>query len=435
MLNREFVLSFRESAPYINAFRDKIFVVAVSGETVMEGDFHSLAQDLNLLVSLGVRIVLVHGIRPQIEALLKRYGIARLFHRDRRVTDAMTLDIVKQASGATRHDIEAKLSMGLPDSPMHGAHIRVSGGNLLTARPLGVLDGIDMQYTGEVRRIDSEAIHARLNAGELVLISPVGYSPTGEAFNLTMEDVATHVATALKAEKLIYVIEGRGVINADGRCLSTLTAHQAEQLLAAGTLEKDVAAYLPYAVRATRNGVPRAHLISRLEDGALLAELFTNGGNGTMIARDPLVKVRKANIDDIGKIISLIRPLEEQGILVKRSREHLEMEIGDFSVVEHDDKVYGCVIMHPYPESSMAELACLAVAPEKRAAGFGEMLLRHVESQARQLGMKSLFVLTTQTSHWFVERGFKEAGKDALPPSRQQLYNLQRRSKVFVKPL
>ncbi|MGR2662764.1 MULTISPECIES: amino-acid N-acetyltransferase [Chromobacterium] len=434
MLTREFVLSFREAAPYINAYRGKTFVLAVSGETLQDGEFASLAQDINLLVSLGVRIVLVHGIRPQIEGLLKRHGIARLFHRDRRVTDAATMDVVKQAAGATRCDIEALLSMGMPNSPMHGAHLRVAGGNFVTAQPLGVLDGVDMQYTGQVRRADGAAIRARLDHGELVLLSPIGYSLTGEAFNLTMEELATHVAITLKAEKLIFVIEQRGVM-LDEELISTLTAQQAEDLLASGRLQDDVSAYLPYAIRATREGIPRAHLISRHADGALLVEHFTRGGNGTMIARDPLVRVRNASIEDIGDIIGLIQPLEEQGVLVKRSREHLEVEIGEYSVLEHDGKIYGCVAMHPFPDAGTAELACLAVAQDKRDGGFGEMLLKHVEYQARTQGLQSLFVLTTQTAHWFVERGFAEADKSALPLARQQFYNYQRRSKVFVKAL
>ncbi|AXE34100.1 amino-acid N-acetyltransferase [Chromobacterium phragmitis] len=435
MLTREFVHTFREAAPYINAYRGKTFVLAMGGESLLDGDFSSMAQDINLLVSLGVRIVLVHGIRPQIETLLQRQGIAPQFHQQRRVTDATTMDIVKQAAGATRHDVEARLSMGMPHSPMHGAHLRVAGGNFVTAQPLGVLDGVDMQYTGQVRRVDAAAIRQRLDGGELVLLTPVGYSLTGESFNLAMEELATHAAIALKAEKLIFVVEGRGAVEQDSELISTLTAHQAEQLLQAGSLQDDVAACLPYCIRATREGIPRAHLVSRHQDGALLLEHFTRGGNGTMIARDPLVKVRHASIEDVGDILGLIRPLEEQGILVRRSRERLEVEIGEYSVLEHDGKIYGCVAMHPFPEAETAELACLAVSQEKRDGGFGEQLLKHVEYQARTQGLQSLFVLTTQTSHWFVERGFAEVDKSALPLTRQQFYNYQRRSKVLVKKL
>ncbi|WP_028536998.1 amino-acid N-acetyltransferase [Paludibacterium yongneupense] len=435
MLTPEFVNSFREAAPYVNAFRGKTFVIAVSGETVRDGHFASLAQDINLLASFGLRLVVVHGIRPQIEGLLKQHGLTRRFHRERRVTDPPTMNIVKQAVGLARYEIEALLSMGTPNAVIHGNQLRIAGGNMLTAQPLGVLDGTDMQFTGLVRRIDVQAITARLEAGDLVLLSPIGYSPTGEAFNMTMEEVATHTAIALKAEKLIFLVDGRGVISLEDKLISTLTAQQAEELLASVPLKQDVAAYLPYAIRATREGVPRAHLVSSKEDGALLMELFTNFGNGTMVARDPLVKLRTASIDDIAAILGLIRPLEEQGILIKRSRELLEMEVGNYSVLEHDKRIYGCVAMHAYPDSDSAELACLAVSPERRDAGFGEMLLKHVEYQARTRRLKSLFVLTTRTAHWFVERGFVEASPEALPEGRRRQVNPERGSKVFIKTL
>jgi amino-acid N-acetyltransferase len=435
MLTREFVLSFREAAPYINAFRGKTFVIAINGETVADGCVPNIAQDINLLASLGVRIVLVHGARPQIEELLKRQGMSPQFHRERRVTDAATMAVVRQAFGATRHEIEGALSMSMPNSPMHGAHLRIGSGNYLTAQPLGVLDGVDMQYTGQVRKIDVAGISSRLEAGELVLISAIGYSPTGESFNLTMEEVATQTAVALQAEKLVYLVKETPPNSGFQPLPSTLTAQQAEHMLAHAPLTPDIATVLPGAIRATRHGVPRAHLVSRDEDGAMLAELFTDGGNGTMVARDPLTRVRSASIDDIGDIMGLIRPLEEAGILVKRSRENLEMEIHQYSVLEDDGRIYGCVAMHPFPEASMAELACLAVSQERRDAGLGEMLLQHVEQQARRNQIEKLFVLTTQTAHWFIERGFADATLADLPVERQKMYNYQRRSKVFVKTL
>jgi amino-acid N-acetyltransferase len=435
MLSQEFALPFREAAPYINAFRGKTFILAIQGETVDQGHFPWLSQDINLLASLGVRVVLVHGIRPQIDKLLTQQGLERRFHQHRRVTDEATIDIVKQAIGLARHDVEAALSTGMPNSPMHGAHLRISSGNVLTAQPLGVLDGIDMQYTGQVRRIDTQAIHTRLDAGDLVLLSPIGYSPSGEAFNLTMEEVATETAIALRAEKLIFLVESRGVMTLEGDLVHNMTAQQAEELLESSKLQPEACGILPYAIRATREGVVRAHLVSSHQDGALLTELFTANGSGSMIARDPLVKLHRATIDDIGDVLALIRPLEEQNILVRRSREHLEMEIDRYLLLEHDNRICGCVAMHPFQDADTAELACLAVSPERRNAGFGEMLLHHVEYQARTQGLQSLFVLTTKTAHWFIERGFVEADPSTLPPERQRMYNNQRRSKVFVKTL
>lgn len=435
MLTREFVLPFREAAPYIHTFRGKAFVIALSDDTVHNEHFRNLAQDINLLITLGIRIVLVHGIDSQIDRLLPIHTVTPRFHHQHRITDLPLLNLIKQAIGLIRHDIEATLSMGMPNSPMHGSCLRIAGGNMLTAKPLGVLSGVDMQYTGQIRRIDTQAMTARLDMNELVLLSPIGYSPTGEAFSLTMEEVAAATAIALKAEKLIFLTHGRGVTSLDNTHCSILTAQQAENLLDQGYLTGESATYLPYLIKASREGVARTHLVSRQEEGALLTELFTNRGIGTMIARDPLVKIRKATINDIGDILALICPLEEQGILVRRSRERLEMEVHQYSVLEHNTRIYGCIAMHPFPDAHSAELACLAIMNEQRNAGFGEMLLHHVERQARAQHLASLFVLTTQTEHWFVERGFIEAKISDLPLSRQRLYNYQRRSKIFIKML
>lgn len=435
MLHPDFVLAFREAAPYINNFRGKTFVIAVNGECLARGNLYGLAQDINLLVSLGVRVVLVHGARPQIEEQLRLRGVARQFHHGRRVTDAVTLEAVKSAVGGLRHDLEAFLSMGMPNSPMHGACLRVAGGNFVTAQPLGVIDGTDMQFSGRVRKIDTAAINKRLDLGELVLMSLIGYSPTGEAFNMTMEEVACQTAIELKAEKLIFMVQSNGLVDTDGVLHSAISAEQAEAISQRGIDSEEVRISLPYAIRATREGVVRSHLVSHNEDGALLVELFTDFGTGTMIARDSLVKVREASIEDVGDILALIRPLQEQGILIKRSREHLEMQIRHYAVLEHDERIYGCVAMLPFREDGMAELACLAISQERRNAGFGDRLLKHVEDQARLHGLKKVFILTTQTAHWFAERGFLPATVDDLPAARRELYNHNRRSKVLIKPL
>jgi amino-acid N-acetyltransferase len=327
--------------------------------------------------------------------------------------------------------------MALPNSPMAGANLRVAAGNYLVARPLGVRDGVDMLYTGQIRKIDTPALHARLDAGELVMLSTLGYSPSGEIFNLTLEEVASATAIALKAEKLIFLTDTPGIMDTRGELLRQLTANEAEAFLAELPAHSggDVAIYLPYAIRATRQGVKRAHLISHRTEGALLTELFTHDGIGSMISPQPLVRLREASIDDIGDILSLIEPLERLGTLVKRGREQLEMEIQKFSLLEHDGRIIACVAMNLFAEVSMAELACLAVDPEWAGEGYGETLLRHVETLARTSGVARLFVLTTQTAHWFVERGFVPGDITELPRAKQQIYNFQRRSKVFFKKL
>lgn len=430
----QFVHWFRSAAPYIHAFRERTFVVAFGGEVVADGKFVSLTHDLNLLASLGVRLVLVHGARPQVAAQLSARGIRPRFVRGVRVTDEAALQCVKQANGVLRADIEALLSMGLPRSPMANATIRVAGGNFVVARPRGVVDGVDMQYTGEVRRIHADAIRDRLDAGELVLLSPLGYSPTGEIFNLTMEDLAAESAIALGADKLILMLDAAGVTDEQGSLMRELSVSQAQVRLT-GTLPDGVAQPLLAALHACRGRVARAHLISRHLDGALLMELFTHEGVGTMISQDPLEQLRPAGIDDVGGILQLIEPLEADGTLVKRSRELLEIEIGRFFVLEHDHRLVGCAALYPFAAEAAGELACLAVHPDYRNAGAGERLLQRVESEARRQEMTRLFVLTTRATHWFIEHGFTEAAVDALPAGKQALYNYQRRSKVLVKPL
>jgi amino-acid N-acetyltransferase len=432
----QFVPWFRAAAPYIHAFRGRTFVVAFGGEVVADGKFVGLTHDLNLLASLGVRLVLVHGARPQIETQMKSRGIRPRYVRGMRVTDETAMQCVKQANGQLRVEIEALLSMGLPLSPMANATIRVAGGNFVVARPRGVVDGVDMQYTGEVRRVQADAIRQRLDAGDLVLVSPLGYSPTGEIFNLTLEDVAAETSIALGADKLIFLIEDAGVADDHGALLRELTVSQAQARLTQGDdLARDLQAHLPAAIRACRGRVARVHLISRHMDGALLLELFTREGLGTMVSQDLLEHLRSAGIDDVGGILQLIEPLEADGTLVKRSRELLEIEIGRFFVLEHDSRVVACAALYPFPDEGAGELACLAVHTEYRNAGAGERLLRRVESEARRQHMARLFVLTTRATHWFIEHGFVESSVDDLPGSKQALYNYQRRSKVLVKAL
>jgi amino-acid N-acetyltransferase len=438
---REFVSWFRSVAPYIHAFGGRTFVIAFGGEVVDDGQFIALAHDLNLLASLEVRLVLVHGARPQIESRLKRAKIESRYVSGLRVTDKATMEAVKEANGAIRVEIEALLSMGLVNSPMAGADIRVASGNFVTAKPLGVRDGIDLQHTGEVRKIDAIGIQKRLDDGELVLLSPLGYSPTGETFNLTLEDVATSTAIALDADKLIFLMDTAGVNNLRGELLREMTAEKARNLLRhtqskdAVNITEDVRYYLPSAIRACDHGVARTHLICRHTDGAILQELFTHEGIGTMVTEMPMELMRQAEIGDVGGLLQLIEPLEAEGILVKRGRERLEMEIGHFFVMEHDGLVIGCAALYPFSDERQAELACMAVHPSFRGGGRGERLLHFCEEEAQKRGIRSLFVLTTRTAHWFVERGFVEADVATLPQTRQQLYNYQRRSKVFIKKI
>ncbi len=432
----EFVTWFRSVAPYINAFRGKTFVVAFGGEVIADGKFVELTHDFNLLASLGVHLVLVHGARPQIEQHLSRNDISDHYHQGIRLTDAATMQCVKEAVGRTRLEVEALLSMGLANSPMANADIRVAGGNFITAQPMGVINGVDLLHTGCVRKVDVAAIKDRLEFNEVVLLSPLGYSPTGEIFNLTLEDVATTTAIALDADKLIFLMDTDGVMDKQGELMRELTIATANEVLSSKLkLSDDIGLFLPCAVRACEAGVARTHLISRHHDGSLLQELFSDDGIGSMVVESTLNTIRDATIDDVGGILKLLEPLEEEGILVRRSRELLEREIERFVVMEHDHRIIGCAALYPFPDEKAAELACMAVHAQYRRHGYGDALLNHMSAEARNQRFKKLFVLTTRTAHWFVERGFKEVEPSQLPAEKKALYNYQRRSKAFMKTL
>jgi amino-acid N-acetyltransferase len=429
-----FVAWLRQVAPYIHAFRGKTFVVAVPGELIQAGRLNALVQDLSLLHAMGMRIVVVHGSRPQVNEQLRLRGVEAAYAEGLRITGPVALECAKEASGEIRLDLEAAFSQGLPNTPMAHSAVRVVSGNLVTARPVGIVEGVDYQHTGFVRKIDVATIRFALDGGAIVLLSPLGYSPTGEAFNLSMEDVAASTAVALDADKLIVLAE-TAIEGADGVLHGEISEADAQQLLDSGTLAEDSAFTLRHALRACEGGVARAHVIPFGIDGSVLLELFQHDGVGTMLVEETLESVREATSDDVGGLLALLRPLEEDGTLVKRDRALIEREIGNFTVIEHDGVIFGCAALYAFPESGMGEMACLAVNPSVQNRGDGERLLRRIEQRARAAGLKKLFVLTTRTMHWFLKRGFVVAPVDQLPTERKNLYNLQRRSLVLIKNL
>jgi amino-acid N-acetyltransferase len=435
-----FVRGFRNSAPYIHAHRGRVFVIQFDGDALLEAQFSCLVHDMALLHSLGVKLVIVHGFRAQIEERLALRAIESRFVGGVRVTDARALDAVIDAAGAVRTEIEALLSMGLANSPMHGAGIRVASGNFVTARPMGIRDGVDFAFTGEVRRVDTVAIERRLSDASIVLVSALGYSPSGEVFNMRAEDVATEIAVELKADKLLMLRTGEWIDSAKGGLARQLTLSEARLALGqrppASAAGNDFAReFLIHAVRACVNGVARTHLLDYGVDGVLLLELFTRDGVGTMVSAEAYDTRRRATVEDIGGVLELIAPLEEQGTLVRRSRDKIETAIADFLVLERDGAIIACTAIHPFPDDGVAELACLAVNDAYRESGRGDFLLSEVEKEARAGGIQRLFVLTTQATHWFKERGFEDAGIGDLPIQRQELYNYERGSKVLIKKL
>ncbi|MGU2667767.1 amino-acid N-acetyltransferase [Escherichia coli] len=425
----ELVEGFRHSVPYINTHRGKTFVIMLGGEAIEHENFSSIVNDIGLLHSLGIRLVVVYGARPQIDANLAAHHHEPLYHKNIRVTDAKTLELVKQAAGTLQLDITARLSMSLNNTPLQGAHINVVSGNFIIAQPLGVDDGVDYCHSGRIRRIDEDAIHRQLDSGAIVLMGPVAVSVTGESFNLTSEEIATQLAIKLKAEKMIGFCSSQGVTNDDGDIVSELFPNEAQARVEAqeekGDYNSGTVRFLRGAVKACRSGVRRCHLISYQEDGALLQELFSRDGIGTQIVMESAEQIRRATINDIGGILELIRPLEQQGILVRRSREQLEMEIDKFTIIQRDNTTIACAALYPFPEEKIGEMACVAVHPDYRSSSRGEVLLERIAAQAKQSGLSKLFVLTTRSIHWFQERGFTPVDIDLLPESKKQLYGVE----------
>lgn len=432
--NKENVKWFRNAAPYINAHRGKTVVLMFGGEAVLHANFANIIHDIALLRSLGVKLVLVHGSRPQIDERMVQRSIPRHVENNIRITDAETLVAVKDATGSLRLHIEALLTMGLVNSPMHGSQIRVSTGNFVIAKPIGVRDGVDYKYTGTVRRIDAVGINTQLDYGSIVLLSPIGYSSTGEVFNLALEDVATQTAIALKADKLITLTEDEGLMDETGALIRSCSIRRVKTLLD----DKDCHVrqlLLRAIIQSGENGVERCHCVSYQSDSALLQELFTRDGAGTLIAKDHKEQEFTATIDDVGGILELIAPLEAEGILVKRSRELLEVEIDRFTVIKKEDVIIACAALYPYTEAGSGEIACVAIHPDYRKGNRGERLMEALELKAKELGLTSLFVLTTVSGHWFRERGFIERSMEDLPEGKKQMYNFQRKSKVLIKEI
>ncbi len=432
----QFISWFRRTVPYIQAHRGKTFVISFNGDAIEDTLFSELMQDFALLNSLGIQLILVHGIRPQLEEKIAQANIQSTVVGHLRITTKGILNLAKEAAGTTRVSIEAELTRCLANSFISNADVKITSGNFITAKPLGILEGIDYQHTGEVRKVDTNSLKINLHAGQIILVSPLAYSPTGDIFNLRGEEVATAIATSIQADKLILLTEQTELLNDNKDVVKQITTKQAEALL--NTLDdenSDLYLHLREAIAASQRGVKRIHLVNRKLNGALQLELFTRQGSGTLISTHPFEDARQANIEDTQGIMALIKPLELRGLLSQRSAENIEQDINSFHVIEQDGLITTCAALHEYPEEGMGELACVAVHPGYRSGERGEYLLSMIENKALAKGLSRIFVLTTQTSHWFLERGFIAASLLDLPKSKQQNYNQTRRSHVLIKQL
>lgn len=445
-----FVPWFRTVAPYIHSHKGNTFVIGVTGGMIAAGRLSALVQDLALIHAMNIKIVLVHGFNPQLASLLRIREHQLQYVNGTPITDETALLCAQEAAGQLRYQIEAAFSQGLPNTPMAHAKIRVVSGNFITAKPLGIVDGVNFQHTGQVRKLDSAGIRQELEQGNIVLLSSFGFSPTGETFNLSMEDVATETAIALHAEKLAFLTDLTGIPNNLNESTPPIAQNDSVPIYrqmkiedAQELLQKtpktpqtyNVLSYVRHMVKALTRKVERTHIIPYSVDGSLLIEVFTHDGIGTMIIDEDLKSLREARPDDIAAIIKLIEPLEQKGILVKRNRTDIERDINAYTVLEHDGVLFGCAAFHPYPKEKTAELAALNISQQVQGKGDGEKLLKHIEQKALKQGLESIFVLTTRTMHWFIKRGFFEVEPAWLPEEKLKKYRWDRKSKVLVKRL
>lgn len=410
-------------------------MILIEGEAMAEGRGEQLLQDMALLHTLGVRLVVVFGIRPQVQTALSAAGIEPVRRDGRWVADSEVMAHVERTAAEQRLWLEARLSLGLPNTPLHGVELTAVSGNLVMAKPLGVRDGLDFDRSGEVRRVRANAIKGLLEQGSLVVLPPLGFSSTGEVFDLDASEVAQHAAVALSADKLILLGEADGLHDESGALQRQLTPAEAEPLYRQATPGSELSRHLAAACDAARHGVARTHLLSWHDHDALLGELFTRDGVGTMITQHRYEQLRPAELGDVAGLLGLLEPLERRGMLVARSRERLEHEIEDYIVIERDGMVIGCAALHTFGEERLGELACVAVHDDYRGGKRGELLLAEIERRARRRGLDSLFVLTTHTTHWFFEHGFRLEEIDVLPPLKRDAYNHARKSKILIKPL
>lgn len=424
-----FIGKFRHAAPFIQAHRERLFVVAMPGEVFSSPGFENLIHDLALLACLGIKLVIVHGARFQIETKIKNAGLTSHIVDQTRVTTDDELPHVVEAINELTTRLVSAFSTGMPNTPRFGVQLSVLSGNFVIARPMGVKNGVDFEHTGVVRQIQNERILNCLNARNIVVVPTLGYSLTGELFNLSIQDLASEISASIGADKLIC-LTGHNVINqldlSQGAVIDASSLNQ--RVL---NMDEPGAMLKSITPRVLAAGC-RCHLIDFGSDGAILQELFTPEGQGVMVVDQNYQKLRPASIEDIGGIIDLIRPLEDRGVLVKRSRDLLERFIDSYFVIECDQMIVACGAIIPYSEK-IAELACIATHPSFMKQGLGRRLVDALISMAKKQGFRKVFILTTEGEHWFIERGFQEARLQDLPAEKQQAYNYQRGSKVLIR--
>jgi len=414
---------------YIPRFREKTFVIAVDGAIVTDDNFPNLLLDIAVLRSLNIRTVLVHGAALQIASLAAERGMTPSNLDGAGITDAATLQISLTAANRLTHEILEGLSAN---------DLRAASTNAVIAHPLGIVGGVDHQFTGKVERIDTEMLQGLLQQGIVPVVPPLGFDGDGKTFRVNSDAIAFSLATQLRAVKLVYITSSDGLFRQD-RLLRQVAVGELQAMLQQhpSELRPETLYKARYAVAACEHGVPRVHIINGKVDEALLAEVFSNEGIGTLVYANEYTQIRRALKKDIGVLFNLTKAPMAASELVKRSRAGIERQVSDYYLFEIDRNPVGCVALHVYPEQNKGELAFLFVNPSHENQGIGSKLVQYVESRARELGLAELFTLSTQAFTWFQNKaGFVEASPDDLPPIRRERYDASgRNSKVLIKRL
>lgn len=425
-----FINWFRFSAPYIRKHRDATFVIALPGEAVAHPNFINLVHDLAMLQSLGARLIIVQGARQQINQSLAKAGIDQSIEAGVRVSSAEAMPHIIAAANTVRTELESAMSAGLVDSPMYQLNLKTLSGNFLSAKPLGIRKGIDYLYTGLIRQVDASAIGAALDTGAAVICNTLGYSATGETFNLSLSECTLEIAKRIKADKIIgFVSNTKLQPMLDDTVVRPKRAHEF-----GAAISDDEAGLIDALADGVDQGIDRAHIVSFEDNGALLKELFTHDGSGLLISKQDLALVRNAESSDVAAILELTQPLHETGALVQRTRNLLEEQIQSFAILDIDGTAAGCAALQSLDEYS-AEIACVAVHPEFQGRGYADRMLGYLEERATQMQYQQIFVLSTQATHWFLEHGYIETTLEDLPASKRELYNTERKPKVLLKAL
>jgi len=420
------VSDLRGILQYVPRFREKIFVVEIDGDVVASGNLGNILLDLAVLRSLNIKVILVHGAALQIEKLSAERGVPISNADGTGVTDEPTLRLGVEAAIAVTNEIMQGLT---------SVDLRAAYANAIITHPFGIRGGVDYLHTGKVERVDTHSLRLFLDEGIIPIIPPIGFDGEGKTFRVNSDSIAFEVADALRATKIIYLMSEDGLCTPQGEIVRQLSIDEAEETLKKRKLNPNLASKLDYGARACRNNIPRVHLLNGLVNEALLSEVFSYEGIGTMIYSNEYQQIRRVFKKDVRGVMGLIRQSVNNEELIRRTRTDILAHIDDYWVLEIDRTLVGCVALHCHPQEMKAELACLYVNKNYSDQGYGQKLMAFVEKMAAEKGMRQIFALSTQAFSFFQQKGgYHEVTADELPPGRREKYEASNRnSKILLK--